>query len=102
MPRQCGPKKWVAFERKALDFISWGSQGLSDTATAAVELENSGTWWDLVIDPVSGELTGYFAGPDQPSPGSAHVIPVTSHATVKITESGVERYLDGGFIHLIP
>jgi hypothetical protein len=100
--RRCGPTRWVAFDLDDLDYIVWGSVGLSSSATAAVELENSGTWWPLTVNHQTGDLTGLFAGPNHPAPGAAHVIPVTSHAVIRVSDGLVQRDLDGGFIHLIP
>lgn len=99
--RKCGPTQWVAFDLDDLDYITWVATGLSDAASAAVELENSGTWWPLVVDHATGELTGLFAGPGHPSPGLAHVIPVTSHAVIRVNDGVRQRDLDGGFIHLV-
>lgn len=102
MARACGPTRWVAFERHDRDYIYWGSEGLSGAATAEVELENSETWLPLVVDHETGDLYGMFAGPDHPAPGAAHVVPDTSHARIRVTDGLVVRYLDGGFIHLVP
>lgn len=100
--RECGPTRWVAFDRDDLDEITWVSSGLSSIATAAAELENSGTWLPLTVNHVTGELTGMFAGPDHLAPGSAHVVPVTSHVVIRVNDGERQRDLDGGFIHLIP
>lgn len=100
--RTCGPTRWVAFERHDRDYITWGSTGLSNDATASVELENSGVWWPLTVNHATGELTAFFAGPDHPSPNPAHVVPATSHVNIKVNDGLVQRYLDGGFIHLVP
>jgi hypothetical protein len=100
--RECGPTRWVAFDRDDRDYITWSSTGLSSSATAAVELEASGTWIPLTVDHVTGDLTGLFAGPDHVSPGSAVVVPVTSHVVIRIVDGLVQRDLDGGFIHLVP
>lgn len=100
--RECGPTRWVAFDRDDRDYIVWGSVGLSSSATAAAELEQSGDWLALTVNHQTGDLTGLFAGPDHPSPGAAHVVPVTSHVVIRIIDGLVQRDLDGGFIHLIP
>lgn len=100
--RICGPTRWVAFDRDDRDYITWGSTGLSSSATAAAELEQSGTWIPLTVDHTTGNLTGLFAGPDHPAPGSAHVVPVTSRVNIRIIDGLVQRDLDGGFIHLLP
>lgn len=100
--RVCGPTRWVAFDRDDRDYITWGSTGLSSQATAAAELEESGTWIPLTVDHTTGDLSALFAGPDHPTPGAAHVVPVTSHVVIRINDGLVQRDMDGGFIHLIP
>jgi len=100
--RECGPTRWVAFDRDDRDYITWGSTGLSGSATAAAELESSGNWLPLTVDPATGALSGLFAGPDHPSPGIAYVIPTTSRVVIRINDGLVQKDMDGGFIHLLP
>lgn len=100
--RLCGPTRWVAFDRDDRDYITWGSTGLSSDATATAELEESGTWLPLTVNHETGDLTGFFAGPDHPSPAPAHVVPATSHVVIRVMDGLVRRDLDGGFIHLVP
>lgn len=102
MARTCGPTLWVEFDRDDRDYIEWGSTGLSSAATAAAELENSGVWHNLTVDHQTGTLTGYFAGPNFPSPAPATVITGTSHVVIRITDGGIRRDIDGGFIRLVP
>lgn len=78
--------------------ISWPIDGASDSAVAEVELEESGTWWQLTI--ADGFATGYFAGPDFASPAPAHVVPATSHAMIRVTDGRTTVLRDGGFIRV--
>lgn len=80
--------------------ISWPIDGQSDTATAEVELEESGTWWALTI--AGGFATGYFAGPQYSTPAPAHIVPKTSHALIKVTDGRITVIRDAGFIRLVP
>jgi hypothetical protein len=100
--RECGPGRWVDFERTDRDYVKWGSSGLTGAATATVELESNGTFHNLAIDTETGDLTALFAGPDVVSPGGAIVVPETSHIEVHIVDGVITRTLDGGFIRLVP
>lgn len=80
--------------------ISWPIDGESDSAAASVELEGNGTWLPLTIS--GGYATGYFAGPAFTTPSPAHVVPVTSHALVKVVDGRITVIRDGGFIRLVP
>lgn len=102
MARTCGPTMWVEFDRDDRDWVEWHSSGLTEDATAVAELENSGTWLALTVDSATGTISGYFAGPNFPIPAPAHVIPTTSHVTLRITDGGIRRDIDGGFIRLVP
>lgn len=102
MARDCGPGRWVDFERTDRDYVSWSSEGLSGSATAVFELESDGVMHALAINHSTGEMTGYFAGPSVTTPGSAVVVPTTSHVEIHITDGAVARTLDGGFIRLVP
>jgi hypothetical protein len=95
---QCMTKGVVDLGRADRIDISWPVDGISGSATAAVELDESGTWWALII--ADGLATGYFAGPDYPSPSPAHVVATTSHARLKIIDGRVTVVQDGGFIRL--
>lgn len=80
-------------------YIDWPISGQSDTATAAVELEASGTWHSLVIS--GGYASGYFAGPSFVTPGLAVVVPVTSHCLIQVIDGPITITFDGGFIRLV-
>ena len=90
------------FERTDRDFIRWTSGGLSEDATANAELESDGDLHPLAVDDATGEITGYFAGPDAASPGAAVIVSGTSHIEIHIVDGSVTRTLDGGFIRLVP
>lgn len=102
MARECGPGRWVGFDRTDRDYVTWSTVGLSGAATASAELENSGTLIPLTVNATTGDLTGYFSGPNHPSPSPAVVVTVTSHVELHISDGGVQRTLDGGFIRLLP
>lgn len=102
MARECGPGRWVGFDRTDRDYVTWSSSGLSGAATASAELEEDGVLHPLTINVDTGDLTGYFAGPDFPSPAPAVVFTTTSHVEVHVIDSGVHRTLDGGFLRLLP
>jgi hypothetical protein len=80
------------------NFISWPTTGITSGGdfTVTVELERSGVQWPLTIG--VDEAIGYFAGPDYPSPGLAHVVPTTSHCELHVVSSQVSVTLEGGFI----
>lgn len=84
------------------DFISWPTTGIAPggSFTVSVELEDSGSWWPLDIG--TNEVVGYFAGPDFPSPGGAHVVTETSHCKLRVVSDLISVTLDGGFIQLVP
>jgi hypothetical protein len=82
--------------------ITWDARGISDTASAAIEIEGDGVWHPLEIELIPGQLVGYFAGPDFPSPSPAVVITHTSWCRIRIIDGGSTVFRDGGFIRLIP
>jgi len=95
----CTARDYVRLNRADRSTISWPVTGVADTDSADVSLEN-GPWWPLEIGP--GTVTGYFAGPDYASPSPAHVVPVTSHARIRISNADISETFDGGFIQLVP
>lgn len=97
----CTSSRFVEFKRKDRDFVTWGSQGLSEDAVASFQIEGTGPLYPLEFDPATGVLAGYFAGPDFGTPGPAHVITQTVHIDIYVTDGDVTRWLDGGFIRLV-
>jgi len=95
----CTAPGYRTLGRKDRVTISWPVTGVADTDSADVSLEG-GPWWPLEVNP--GVVTGYFAGPDYPVPGSAHAVPVTSHAQIRISNAEISETFDGGFIQLVP
>lgn len=95
----CATAKVVDLGRADRFDINWPIPGVADTASASVELEESGTWWTLIV--AAGLATGYFAGPDFISPSPAHVVTATSHVKIKIIDGRRTEVRDGGFIRLV-
>lgn len=103
MPEMSCAKRWAELRKGDRDYIDWDVTGLDDNPdfpfTATVELEDSGIWLPLEVLP--GLVRGYFAGPNFPAPGAAHVIPVTSHCEIHLVNSLVSLTFDGGFIAIV-
>jgi len=95
----CSSLGYYKLNRKDRIHIRWPVSGVADTDSADVALEG-GPWWPLAIG--IDEVVGYFAGPEYPVPGSAHAVPVTSHAKIRISNSEISETFDGGFIQLVP
>jgi hypothetical protein len=93
----CPGSRAVRLRRFDRDYIAWPISGMQVNAAAYVELEGDGQWHPLVSGP--GEVLGYFAGPDHPSPAPAVVVPTTSHCEIRVITGGVTQVtLDGGMI----
>jgi hypothetical protein len=95
----CTSRGYTKLDRRDRIHISWPVTGVADTDTADISLEG-GAWWPMAIG--VGEVEGYFAGPDFPTPGSAHPVPVTSHVEIRISNADISEIFDGGFIQLVP
>lgn len=94
----CRPT-WAELRRDNRRFVTWPVENMPESATATVSLE-AGPEWALQTSPTS--VTGYFAGPDFVTPGIAHVVPVTSHAEIRIVTADTNETFDGGYIQLVP
>jgi hypothetical protein len=94
----CRPT-WAELGRADRRFITWPVENMPQGATATVSLE-AGAAWALQVSPTS--VTGYFAGPDFTNPTPAHVVPVTSHAEIRIVTTDTSETFDGGYIQLVP
>jgi hypothetical protein len=95
----CAARSFTTLGRKDRDYISWPVTGVALTDAADVSLEG-GPWWPLAVG--TGEVVGYFAGPDFPVPGVAHVVATTSHAEIRISNAVISVTFDGGFVQLVP
>jgi hypothetical protein len=95
----CTARGFITLGRKDRTTREWPVTGVADTDSADVSLEG-GPWWPLEVG--IDVVTGYFAGPDHPSPSPAHVVPVTSHAEIRISNGQISETFDGGFIQLVP
>jgi hypothetical protein len=95
----CTARAFVTLGRADRTTISWPVTGVADTDSADVSLEG-GPWWPLEVG--VGTVTGYFAGPDFVTPGTAHVVSVTSHAEIRVSNADISETFDGGFIQLVP
>lgn len=93
----CNPT-WAELGREDRRFVTWPVENLPEGATVTVSLE-AGDWWPLQTSPTS--VTGFFAGPDFATPGSAHVVPVTSHAQIRVVTDTTTETFDGGYIQLV-
>lgn len=96
----CSSLGYHKLNRESRIHIRWPVGGVADTDSADVSLEG-GPWWPLAVG--TDEVVGYFAGPDfSAAIGSAHTVPVTSHARVRISNAEISEIFDGGFIQLVP
>ena len=80
--------------------IAWDTTGLSNGTDQAFASLNGGP--RLSLDIGTNVVTGFFAGPDYPSPSPAHVVAATSWVDVIVVTPTETLTFPGGFIRLRP
>lgn len=92
------PARVTDLNRHDRTHIAWDTTGLDpETDTAFVSIEG-GPRRPLTVG--TGQVVGYFAGPDYASPGSAIVVPQTSWVEVVVVTETETLTFPGGFIRL--
>lgn len=92
-------KQNPTLSRRGRDYVAWDVTGVQPSDSVDVSLEG-GPWWPMAIG--TDVVTVYLAGPDFASPGSAHPVPVTSHAEIRVQNDLVSVIFDAGFVELVP
>ncbi len=94
----CEPLEVVDLGRFDRIFIEWPIGGVSESASASIQLEGTGQWHPLVI--ADGWASGFFAGPNFPNPSPAIGVPATAHTVLRIVDGLIQVDRDGGIIRV--